>query len=172
MTTSFAAVVYKPGANDVGFLANFATKHKEQDVKVAGLVQGAVHDTDGTFLGIDAVDVTTGARSPIKRVPRYDHNKKACALDASVLVGTSGVMRDAIQAGADLIVFDKFGVEEQNGRGLSDEIFMAISDGIPLLISVPEPALEIWTDRTGGMGSLLPADVDALECWWDGATGK
>ena len=171
MRPSFAAVVYTPRSNGVGFLAAFAEERKKHGVRVAGLVQEKVLNDDGTYAGIDAVDVVTGARIPIKRVPKHDYDKNACALDASVLVGTSGVLRDAIKSKAELIVFDKFGVEEQKGRGLSDEIMLAISDGIPFLISVPETALEIWKERTGGMGGVLPVEVEALERWWGGVSG-
>ena len=164
----FAAVVYPPLSNAVGFLGAFAEKLKQRGVRVAGIVQEKVPGPDGAFTGIDAIDVATGARAPIKRVTRQNRDTNNCALDASVLAGTSGFLRDAIKEGVELIVFDKFGIEEQNGRGLSDEILLAISEGIPLLISVPQPALDIWQKRTGAMGSVLPLDAGALEHWWAG----
>jgi nucleoside-triphosphatase THEP1 len=169
-TAPFAAVVYPPRSNAVGFLGAFAKKLKRRGVRVGGIVQEMVPDPDGAFTGIDAIDVATGARAPIKRVARQNRDTTNCALDASVLVGTSGFLRDAIEGGAELIVFDKFGTEEQNGRGLSNEILLAISEGIPLLISVPQPALDIWQERTGAMGGVLPLDAGALEDWWTGVS--
>lgn len=164
----FAAVVYPPQSNAVGFLGAFAEKLKQRGVRVAGIVQEKVRDSDGALTGIDAIDVATGARAPIKRVARQNRDTNNCALDASVLAGTSGFLRHAIEEGVELIVVDKFGTEEQNGRGLSDEILLAISEGIPLLISVPQPALDIWQERTGAMGGVLPLDAGALEQWWAG----
>ena len=162
----FAAVVYRPQTNVVGFLGAFARDLRARGVDVAGLVQEKVLDGDGAYAGIDAIDVATGARAPIKRVTRHSRDTNSCALDASVLAGTSGVLRAAVGNGAELIVFDKFGSEEQKGRGLADEILLAISEGIPLLISVPAPALGLWRDRTGGLGGELPPRPQALEQWW------
>ena len=163
--TSFAAVVYPRGANVLGFLKSFAEGLMQADLRVAGCVQEGVYDKDGAFLGIDAIDLTSGSRVPIKRLTHVNRVTETCGLDVAALAGTSGILRQAIDARVELIVFDKFGAEEQQGRGLSDELFSAISEGIPLLVTVPEAALDIWTERTGGMGDILPLDVQAVEQW-------
>lgn len=163
----FAAVVYQPRVKAVGFLARLADRVKAEGRRVAGIVQEHVHDTDGVFIGIDAVDVTTGHHIAIKR---NDGSAKSdrCTLDTQQLAETSPILRAAIADKPDLIVLDKFGIEEQNGRGLTDEIMAIISEGIPFLISVPEPVLDIWTERTGGLGGVLPMDDEALDDWWSG----
>lgn len=165
-TPRFAAVAYPPRSRSIGFLAAFAERLRADGVRVAGLVQEGVEDADGAFRGIDAVDVATGARVAIKRVTARNRDTNVCALDTQALAANSGVLRRAVAARAELIVFDKFGVEEQRGKGLSDEIMAAIAEGIPLLISVPEPALDIWQERTGGLGAVLPLDPKALDDWW------
>ncbi len=40
--------------------------------------------------------------------------------------------------------------------------------GIPLLIAVPEPALEIWREQCGGMGAILQFSQDDMRHWWLG----
>jgi len=166
--TPFAAVVYPRGAQVLGFLKSFAEGLKQADVRVAGCVQEGLNDQDGAFLGIDAIDLTSGNRVPIKRLTHVNRVTETCGLDVAALAGTSGILRQAIAAHVELIVFDKFGAEEQQGRGLSDELFYAISEGIPMLITVPEAALDIWTERTGGMGDILPLDAPTVERWWHG----
>lgn len=161
----FAAVVYPPRVKAVGFLARLAERVTTQGHRVAGIVQEHVLDDAGAFIGIDAVDVSTGNRIPLKRA---DGSTKVdqCTLDTQQLAETSPILRTAIADKADLIVLDKFGIEEQNGRGLTDEIMAIISEGIPFLISVPEPVLDNWTERTGGLGGVLSMDDAALEEWW------
>ena len=168
----FAAVVYPRGAEVLGFLKSFAEGLKRVGVRVAGCVQEGVYDQDGAFLGIDAIDVPGDSRRvPIKRLTHVNRVTETCGLDVAALVGTSGILRQAIAARVELIVFDKFGAEEQHGRGLSDELFHAISSDVPLLITVPEAALDIWTDRSGGMGTVLPLDATTVERWWRGVSG-
>ena len=162
----FAAAVYPARRGVVGFLAAFAHRLKGQGVRVAGIVQEQVRDSDGVFIGIDAIDVATGTRTPIKRTDGRPKDSTQCALDVAALAETSRILRDAIAEHAELIVLDKFGVEEQKGRGLSDEIMAVITENIPLLISVPEPAIDIWTERTGGLGDVVRPDGAALERWW------
>lgn len=163
---SFAAVVYPRGGKVLGFLKSIAEGLRRPDVRIAGCVQEHVNDQNGDFLGIDAIDLTCGGRFPIKRLTHVNRETETCGLDVAALAGTSSILRQAIADHVELIVFDKFGAEEQNGRGLSDELFCAISEGIPLLITVPEAALNIWVERTGGMGAILPLDASAIEQWW------
>lgn len=167
-TPRFAAVVYPARQQAVGFLAAFADKLKAQGVRVAGIVQETMREADGAYLGVDSIDVASGARTPIKRVDAATRDARVCALDPQALAETGPILSRAIAARADLIVIDRFGKEEQNGRGLTDEIMTAIADGIPLLISVPDAAFDIWTERTGGLGAVLPPDLDALAEWWAG----
>ncbi len=81
---------------------------------------------------------------------------------------TSAILRDAIRTRPDLVVIEKFGDQEQKGEGLLDEIMQIIAEGIPLLIAVPEPALDIWRRQCGGLGATLPYTRDAMRDWWCG----
>ena len=98
-------------------------------------------------------------------------NDDECGLDVSALVETAGIIRKAISERAELVVVEKFGEQEQGGKGLNDEILQAIAADIPLLIAVPEAALPIWQERTGELGSVLPFDEEAFRRWWQRITG-
>jgi hypothetical protein len=41
-----------------------------------------------------------------------------------------------------------------------------IAAEIPLLIAVPEPALNIWQRQCGGLGRTLPYTHEAMVEWW------
>ena len=66
----------------------------------------------------------------------------------------------------DLVVVEKFGEQEQGGKGLIDEILQTIAAGIPLLISVPMAALPLWQEVTGELGSVIEFNEPAFERWW------
>ncbi|MBT6910816.1 MAG: DUF2478 domain-containing protein, partial [Rhodospirillaceae bacterium] len=100
------------------------------------------------------------------RPTKENLENKTCSLNTNALAESTEALRRAIRERADLIVLEKFGEQEQKGQGLSDEIFMAIAEDIPLLIAVPEFALDLWQERSGEMGDTLNYDVGAFHEWW------
>lgn len=160
---AFAAAIYTPKKGDRTALSRFVKKLTASNVCVGGILQEELIDSDGGKKGIYAIDITTGRRILIKRPMKDDRD---CGLDVSALAKTTAIIREAINHRPDLMVIEKFGDQEQIGEGLSDEIFQTIVAGIPLLIAVPEPALDIWQERSGGLGGILPFEEDAFHKWW------
>jgi hypothetical protein len=89
-----------------------------------------------------------------------------CSMNTNALADSTAALRQAVEDRVDLIVLEKFGEQEQGGGGLNDEILNAIAENIPLLIAVPESALDLWTERSGGLGSNLDHDVESFRNWW------
>ncbi|HEY5738167.1 MAG TPA: DUF2478 domain-containing protein [Gammaproteobacteria bacterium] len=165
---TFAAAVYKPGTADRQALSRFVAQLLARNTRVAGILQETIVDSSGDVIGLNAVDISTDSRLPISRPTKNDDE---CGLDVSALVETAGIIRKAISERAELVVVEKFGEQEQGGKGLNDEILQAIAADIPLLIAVPEAALPIWQERTGELGSVLPFDEEAFRRWWQRITG-
>jgi nucleoside-triphosphatase THEP1 len=159
----FAAAVYKPGTGDRTALLKFVEKQKSQNTRVGGILQEALFNSAGEIAGLNAIDVSTNRRIPITRPVKNDDE---CGLDVSALAEATGIISKAISDGVDLMVVEKFGEQEQNGKGLIDEILRTIVEGIPLLISIPEAALPIWQERSGELGSVLPFSEEAFQQWW------
>ncbi|MDP6346562.1 MAG: DUF2478 domain-containing protein [Alphaproteobacteria bacterium] len=168
----FAAAVYTPHVRERDALARFAEELRAEGVRVGGLVQEAFRDEQGRTSGIDMVEVDTGRRFPINRPTRENLENHTCSLNTNVLADSTEALRRAVREGADLIVLEKFGEQEQKGQGLIDEIFLAISEEIPLLIAVPEPALELWQERSGDLGDTLAFDLAAFRAWWSGVRSR
>lgn len=160
---ALAAAVYRPDTGDRMALLKFVEQLKSQQVRVGGLLQEAQFDVAGEIIGLNAIDVLSGRRIPITHPP--DSNDE-CTFDVSALADSTAIIRNAIDDRLDLIVIEKFGELEQDGRGLIDEIFQTIAAGIPLLISVPEAALPLWQERSGELGSVLSFNLDAFQQWW------
>ena len=160
---AFAAAVYKPDTGDRMALLKFVEKQKALNTRVGGVLQEALFNSEGEIVGLDAVDVFTNCRIPISRPTKNDEE---CGLDVSALAGTTGIIRNAIDERFDLVVVEKFGELEQNGKGLIDEILQTIAEGIPLLIAVPEAALPLWQERSGELGSVLDFNEEAFQQWW------
>jgi nucleoside-triphosphatase THEP1 len=160
---TFAAAVYRPDTIDRKLLSRFVERLLSRGVRVAGILQETVHDSDGEVIGLNAVDISNNSRLPISRPTKRDDE---CGLDVSALVETASIIRKAVSDRADLVVIEKFGEQEQGGKGLNDEILETIAADISLLIAVPEAALPIWQERSGELGNVLPFEEEALERWW------
>lgn len=167
-TPQFAAAVYTPHVANRDALAEFAEELRAQKVRVGGLVQEVMFDATGRKIGIDIVEVDTGLRIPINRPTKDNLDGHTCSLNTEKLTDSTEAMRRAVRERFDLIVLEKFGEQEQKGGGLIDEVFAAISEEIPLLIAVPEPALDLWREASGDLGETLDFDLEAFRAWWSG----
>jgi hypothetical protein len=72
---------------------------------------------------------------------------------------------DAIKAGAELIILNKFGRAESEGAGLLSCFAEAVSAGIPVLTTVREPYTEAWHEFHDGLASDLPPIQEAIVEW-------
>ena len=162
----FAAAVYPAKKGGCKGLAPFVENLKKSDFLVGGIIQEKVSMGNGGMRRVDAVDIATGWRIPLNQPTPETWRNRVCSLDLSALAEATAILRRATAARVDLMVVEKFGDVERDGAGLADDIFQGIAAGIPLLIAVPETNLPAWTERTGGMGAVLPCDEKAFQEWW------
>jgi 2-methylisocitrate lyase-like PEP mutase family enzyme len=97
--------------------------------RVVGLIQ--------TRLGDGAAAVTvlpTGETIPLAR------GRDACSSPPAPcdLTEAAGRIDALIEAGADLVIINRFGKLEAEGTGLVDEIARALRGDIPVVVAVPE----------------------------------
>ena len=159
-----AAVVFRPGDHDRQALAAFARELADGGSIVGGVVQEAFFDDQGRRKHIDSVDLATGDRVTINQPGQSDG--AACTLDTAALVDAGAPLRRALISRPDLVVVEKFGEQEQNGGGLADDILQIIAEGLPILVLVPEPALESWRELTGCAIAEVECEAAELRRWW------
>jgi nucleoside-triphosphatase THEP1 len=164
----FAAVVYPAKEGDRKELIRFVESLKESRVRVAGILQEKTSLGNNGARRVEAIDIETGRRTPLNEPTPETRRERVCSLDISALAESTAILRKAIEDHVDLMVVEKFGDAERDGAGLIDEVLQGIAAGIPLLIAVPETNLHVWTERSGGMGAVLPCDEHALHEWWAG----
>ncbi len=164
----FAAVVYPVKQGDRKELARFVESLKKSKVRVGGILQEKISLGNNGARRVEAVDIGTGRRTPLNEPKPETLSEHVCSLNISALAESTAILRKAIEDHVDLMVVEKFGDAERDGAGLIDEVLQGIAAGIPLLIAVPETNLHVWTERSGGMGAVLPCDEHALNEWWAG----
>ena len=90
----------------------------------------------------------------------------ACRMDAGALEGAVGLVTARLaMAGADLVVLNKFGLSEAEGRGFRTLIAEALGRGVPVLIGLSDTHRAAFERFAGGMATALPPDEEAILGW-------
>ena len=95
-----------------------------------------------------------------------------CRLDLARLQNAGTRVAGALEAGADLVIINRFGKRERDGKGLSHLIGRALDADIPVVIAVGSDHFADWIKFAGGMSVRLGCERDALEAWWNGVSGS
>lgn len=161
-----AGIFYVPKTKRAPVLADFAIELSKKGVRVGGIVQMARIDDEGVKSGIDAIELDTGRRIAINKPTPESRSAKECTLQPHSLADSTSAIRRAVEGRVDLIIIEKFGEQEQKGKGMADDIMEAMASGIPTLVAVPNDGVDAWEKATGGLASKLSYDMDALRAWW------
>lgn len=163
---NLAALLYDAKEDSGALLGSLALRLQAQGYRVGGVLQR--QGGCGPHALLEAVDLMTGER--IGLCQSLGTGAVSCRLDHSGLAEAAMCLRRAADAGADLIIVDKFGKQEAQGRGMRDELCHAVLTGIPVLAAVSRKSLAAWHDFTGGYGTTLLCRDDVAGQWWDDMT--
>jgi hypothetical protein len=161
-----AALVYDEDQEPDAVLQGFAADLRARGVRAVGLVQLG-HRLDEQPK-LDAVLVHSGER--LRLLQDLGPLATGCRLDVGQLLRAGSQVADAIGQGADLLIINRFGKQESEGKGLSFLIDQALSADIPVVIAVPRHRFDDWINFAGGMSVKLTCDRAALEAWWAGVS--
>lgn len=166
---SLAAVVYEPGDGPAvdKLLSGLAQKLAERGLRLAGTVQRAAERPDRCACDMIVTDLATGEAHSISedRGPMA----RGCRLDSAVLEAVAGSTIAALEAGADLLIVNKFGKREAEGAGFRSALALALSEGIPALVAVNRAYIEAWRVFAGDFGRELPPEMGAIRAWCETA---
>jgi hypothetical protein len=163
-----AALVYEKGQDPDGMLREFAGELNAGGYRAVGLVQLGRHCVD--VPNISAVLVHSGAELPL--LQDLGTCATGCRIDVGQLLSAGEQVAHAIEAGADLVIINRFGKQEREGKGLSYLIERALSADIPVVIAVPAHRFDDWISFAGGMSVKLRFDRHALNAWWNAVSAR
>ncbi len=92
---------------------------------------------------------------------------QGCRLDAAALEDVVAQVGRAMDL-AQVLIVNRFGRSEAEGRGFRALIGQAVADERPVLLALRPAFLAAFHDFAGDMGTELPADPAALRHWWNG----
>lgn len=90
----------------------------------------------------------------------------ACRMDAGAFEDAVGLAMGRFQAdGADLVILNKFGLGEAEGRGFRALVAVALEQGVPVLTGVSETHRAAFETFAEGMEIYLVPEEDAILDW-------
>ncbi|WP_438277148.1 DUF2478 domain-containing protein [Nitrobacter sp.] len=155
-----AALVYTEGQDPDAILREFASGLNANGHRAVGIVQLGRYCPDAS---LSATLVPTGEQLQLFQ----DRNASAgCRLDVGQLTGVGERIARILDEGADILIVNRFGRQEREGKGLAHLIAHALGADIPVVIAVPAHHFSDWITFAGGMTVKLHCDRESLDAWW------
>ena len=163
-----AALVYAKDQDPDEILRDFASDLKADGYRAVGLVQTGHHCLDAPKLS--AMLVHTGEE--LQLFQNLGTCSAGCRLDVGQLLDAGAQVATAIDQGADLVIVNRFGRQECEGKGLSYLVERALSADIPVVIAVPSHRFADWIRFADGMSVKLRCNRRALDAWWRAVSAR
>lgn len=162
---SLAALIFADEQQPDPLLGEFASRLMESGHRVLGLVQRG-HCEGPATRELFATLLHNGDDVPLFQ--DLGSCAMGCKLDVNQLLRAGASISDALtKDGADILIINRFGKLEKEGKGLLFLVEQALSASIPVLIAVPQSHLDDWAEFSGGLGGRLACDTAAIAQWWD-----
>ncbi|MFZ5674390.1 MAG: DUF2478 domain-containing protein [Pseudomonadota bacterium] len=152
-----------PGRGRVDrLLADVVERLEARGIALAGTVQSNIHRNDRALCDMDLRLLPDG---PVLRIS-VDRGPEArgCRLDAGVLEQSTLWVSESLER-SELLVVNKFGKQEAEGKGLSGVIADALQRGLPVLLGVNGLNLAAFLAFADGMAVKLAPDAASIADW-------
>jgi len=158
--TDLAALVYEAHQDPDAILRDFASDLNARGLRVVGMTQaGQCADSSLSVVLLDSGEKLLLAQD-------FDPAASGCRLDVARLQNAGARVARALEAGADLLIINRFGKREREGRGLAYLIERALEAHTPVVIAVSSEHFAEWIKYAGGMTAKLGCDRPSLDRWW------
>jgi hypothetical protein len=158
-----AAVVYSLRDRPDLLLCAFARHVTNAGQRPCGLVQLRDHSGDNVARRVVVVDDWQVVDASSKPSGASDDR---CSLDSRWLNDMGARTAISIGREVDVVIINRFGPLEANGRGFRDAIRVASERMTPLIIAVPRFEFARWTRFSSGMAVRLDCTLDSVLGWW------
>lgn len=144
-------------------LASLADRLQDRHIRTCGTVQ---INSEREDCGLCDMDVKVLPDGPVIRISQ-DLGKKArgCRLDPNALEAAVGQVQARLSQGAEVLIINKFGKHEAEGRGFRDLIAEALSRDIPVLVGLNRLNETAFQEFAAGLAVELPPHADELAKW-------
>ncbi|KPQ04745.1 MAG: Protein of unknown function (DUF2478) [Rhodobacteraceae bacterium HLUCCA12] len=144
-------------------MAEVAARLGAEGWPLAGVVQINSDTGPATRCDMDLQVLAMAARVRISQ--SLGPMSRGCRLDPQGLEEAVGLVERALEQGPKLLLINKFGKAELEGRGFRPVIGHALATGVPVLTAVNKVNLDGFETFSEGMGTPLPPQADAVIDW-------
>ncbi len=152
------------GATD-RLLSAFADGLVGAGTPLAGVVQTNTECAEGYKCDMDLKVIPTGEIIRISQ--SLGKNARGCRLDPAELERAVGLVTRSLEDAPHLLIVNKFGKHEADGRGFRPIIADALERDIPVLVGLNQLNIEKFQDFAGGLAQALGPDISSLTEWFD-----
>lgn len=145
-------------------LTLFAHQLIERGSRLAGIVQTNTECADSDLCDMDVQVLPNGATIRISQ--SLGRESKGCRLDPAALEQAVAMVSASLATKPQLMVVNKFGKHEADGRGFRPVIGEGLMQGVPILAGVNTLNHAAFLEFSQGMAQRLPATPDALDQWF------
>lgn len=147
-----------------GCLAAVALRLEAAGIPFAGAIQNNAARDDGQPPDMDLRIIGTDRIIRISQM--LGPGSTGCRLNAAALEEAAGLVGAALDTGAPrVLLLNRFGRQEAEGRGFRPLIGRALGEGMAVLMAVGPDYITAFEDFAGDMGECLPSDAARLLDW-------
>lgn len=146
-------------------LSEFSRRQVAMGRRVIGVVQTNTGRPNDHRCDMD-VQVLPGGRT-IRISQDLGASSRGCRLDPEALEQAVAELEPQIEAGADLMIVNKFGKHEADGRGFRGLIARALELGIPVAVGTNALNEAAFLEFAAGYATKISADQAHLDEWMD-----
>ena len=165
------ACTMAPGRGDTDLvLAGLASDLAARGIRCCGTVQ---INTDRCDAGPCDMDVMVLPDGPVLRISQdLGAEARGCRLDPAALEIAVGHAAARLDADTQLLIVNKFGKHEAEGRGFRDVIAEALAMDVPVLVGLNTLNKDAFYEFAGDLATQLRPEMDTLARWVDHALRK
>ncbi len=157
---NLAALVYDEHQDPDALLHDFARDLRRCGFRAVGMVQtGQCADSSLSAILLHNQEKLLLAQD-------FDPAASGCRLDRDRLQAAGAKVSDALAAGADVVIVNRFGKREREGGGLVFVIERALKAEIPVVIAVSSERIADWIKFAGVARVKIACERQALDAWW------
>lgn len=157
------ALVYSDGLAADQIISNLGYKIRDARIAVAGLVQHNKFIRERTRCNMELEELASGM--VLKISEDRGEEARGCRIDRGAMSEAANLLSSSLEREPDLLILNKFGKLEAEGRGLRDILSDAVQLGVPIVVGVPYRNIEQWRAFTGGLAEECPIESNRGREW-------
>jgi len=147
-----------------GFVAGIVGDLRAAGWRLSGVIQSrGIVGAECHCADMDLTSISTGDVFRISQP--LGNGSRGCRLHPGALVQCAAQLECELQGEVDLLILNRFGRGESEGRGFRDLIARALERSVPVLTTVRPTYAEAWKAFSAGLARDLPLSRDAVLAW-------